>query len=560
MNCGIGGALDGLRRGQLAVLLQHPLVGQTFDGDARVLCGGYGAYQIIARTESPDDLGHNVRVQARGSGHPVVHQALQHRLGQVQQAQFGDVQAACPQGRRVDDLVTGTGLCSDQEGGVHPDRVFRRTPQGVGKFLFQLGQVPLAVRVGGEVAELGQALGHTVEGPAALAAQDILSKQRHRVFGLGVQPPLGFQQAALDTPHLGDGHKQRIDAGVDRTLDRLRRNDRRDRVVRREPVGQELPGTIDRLGQDLLTRLHLDLGTAPLGLALELLDLPATAIVQPLHIAQATGLQRLDRLLGGLHPQGLILREGLRRHTRLLRGFKQRHHAAALLGQFDFLGGGQHAVEHPTHLVGEGAGLGVGGQEGLEVLVHIEQPGPELLEIGLQLDAGGPALEQIGLEGLGGALVIGPALLKPHTVPLRDLRLGRALDTVPGHQPGDIVDDLLLAGAKIRLGHELSRQGDVVLEEKMSGFMQEGGQVGLLEQRDEVGRRIERAAGTLPLVKLPGTEVPPGFCPRHHRRHLRLHHIKHPRPQAAEQTGEVLHLSGRHPPIIDDDDRGGVSH
>ena len=133
--------------------------------------------------------------------------------------------------------------------------------------------------------------------------------------------------------------------------------------------------------------------------------------MQPAHVAQATRLQILDGLGGGIDAERLVGGKFLGRHAGLFRRGEQRHHAAPLLGQGDLLVGGEQAVEHAPHLVGQ---FDV---QVLELAVDANQPGAEALEQPLQFDAGGFAFEQIRLEAARELLVIAALLLEVEVVP-----------------------------------------------------------------------------------------------------------------------------------------------
>ena len=189
--------------------------------------------------------------------------------------------------------------------------------------------------------------------------------------------------------------------------------------------------------------------------------------MQPAHVAQASRLQILDGLGGGIHAERLVGGEFLRRHAGLFRRGEQRHHAAALLGQGDLLVGCEQAVEHAPHLVGE---FDV---QRLQLSIDRQQPGAEALEQPLQFDAGSFALEQVRLETTRELLVIGALFLEVEVVPL-----GQVLDAEPAQQRVVVGKDLTLSRLEgihaENLGFLLQLGGDVRLhfQEEVAGLVQ----------------------------------------------------------------------------------------
>ena len=223
---------------------------------------------------------------------------------------------------------------------------------------------------------------------------------------------------------------------------------------------EKFPRPVKRLRHDFLADFHLHRCARFLGLALQLLDDPAAGVVQPLHVAQAAGLQILDRFVRGIDAEGLVSGELLDRHAGLLGRLEQRHQAAPLLGDLDLLVRRQHAVEHAAHLVRQ---FDV---QVLQFAVDVQHPGSEALEQTLHLDARGFTLEQIRLETAGELFVIAAAFLEIEVAPL-----SQVADTEPLQQRIRVVEQLLLAGCAPFQPDDPAGDVELRFEEEVAGFV-----------------------------------------------------------------------------------------
>ena len=343
------------------------------------------------------------------------------------------------------------------------------------ELLFEHGRVNLTVSVRNQVPRLDQFLGHGFDAVAFLA-QHVQTEARLRAALFLAEAPQGFHIGTVQAAQFGDGLEQVIYLGIQRA-GLLRRLDHRHLVLSGHLVGQELPDPVHGALRHLLAHLHLDLGAALLGLCLQCLQPLATCVAQPLHVADAARLQVCRGVSRGLCVQQLVGGEFLHRHACLLCGCEQWQHAAPLLGQLDLLVGGQHAVERAAHLVGQ---LDV---QRLQLLVDVQQPCAEALEQAVHLDVRSLALEQVGLEAARKLLVVAAALLEVQVVPLVQVTQAKPL-----HHGLHVAHDALLAIRQLLAGIHLRLKlvGHVQahLQEEVAGFVQEGAQVGILEQVD----------------------------------------------------------------------------
>ena len=252
---------------------------------------------------------------------------------------------------------------------------------------------------------------------------------------------------------------------------------------------QELHGLVDRL----LVHLRGDLvahGLAQrLGGLLQLLELAASGVVQPLQIAQRAGLQLLDGLGLLLLQRGLVLGPRLWLHPGVFSAPEQRLELTHGLRRGDGLVGGDHPVEDSSHLRVQTRAL-VGGEHLLQAAVDADQPGAEAAEHALQLCARGLALEQVLLERLGNRLVRFSARVE---------RLSQPLSRGAG--VADVIEQRLHVGDDLCRRIGLRGERGLHLEEEVPGLVQEAREVRLLQQRDIQRAGVECGAGLAGLVE-----------------------------------------------------------
>ena len=308
---------------------------------------------------------------------------------------------------------------------------------------------------------------------------------------LRVQPPLRLELGPIDAAQLGHGHEERVERGIDHLRVGLRARELGQAVVGGQLAGEELPGAIDGLAQYLAARFHLHLPAQRCGLFLQALECARARAGQPLHVAHATGAEIFLRGLGRILAERLVGGELILGHAGLLRAGKERHQAARLLGGLDRLVGGQHAVEHAAHVVGERARGRVAREEVLDAAIHVQQPGAEPAEHRLQLDARGIAFGQVQLEGLGELLVIGALFLEVERAPLVQVAQAEPL-----HQRLHVAQHAALALGELVgvVGLHAGRHVGHHFEEEVAGLVQEGREIGRLQQGDRVGCGVEAAA------------------------------------------------------------------
>ncbi len=155
------------------------------------------------------------------------------------------------------------------------------------------------------------------------------------------------QRLAIQAAQLGDGLEKAVHRRVNRFA-ALRLPGQL--ILVGHLAGQQIPRLIHRLRQHIHARHCPHLRALRLGLLLQLLQHPAAGISQPLHVADAIGLQFINGGLRRLIAQLLVVGEFGRGHTCIHRVGKQRQHPARLLGQLYFLLGRQHPVEYGAHL------------------------------------------------------------------------------------------------------------------------------------------------------------------------------------------------------------------
>ena len=394
-------------------------------------------------------------------------------VGQADLGECCTVEPPSHQPLDIDHLVARAHVLQRVE--VGRARILRGAAQLLEEAVLELARVPVgAALVGVEIAVLHQRGAHVVDAAPAVAAQDVLAETLLGDLLLRVQPPLRLELGPVDAAQLGHGHEERVERGINHIRVGLRARELGQAVVGGQLAGEELPGAIDGLAQHLAPGFHLHLLAQRGGLFLQALQRARARAGQPLHVAHATGAELFLCGLGRILAERLVGGELLLSHAGLLRAGKERHQAARLLGGLDRLIGGQHAVEHAAHVVGDRARGRVAREEILDAAVHVQQPGAEPAEQRLQLDARGVALGQVQLEGLGELLVIGALFLEVERAPLVQVAQAEPL-----HQRLHVAQHAALALGELVgvVGLHAGRHVDHRLKEEVAGFVQKRGQI-----------------------------------------------------------------------------------
>ncbi len=180
-------------------------------------------------------------------------------------------------------------------------------------------------------------------------------------------------------------------------------------------TAQELHRAVERGGVDLGRHLVAHLSARGVGLLLQFLQRAAAGVVQPLHVAHAARLKRLQRVLLRFVVE-ILVRAPLRfRHVSGLGRIEQRRGALHGLLVGDGVRGGEHAVEHAAHFIRE-FHVQVG-----QRAVHVDHPCAETLEGAAQVFARGFAFEQIGFEPARELLMVLALLVQRHGAPRGDV-------------------------------------------------------------------------------------------------------------------------------------------
>ena len=407
---------DGFRCRQFAVALQHDAVGELTHRGFGFGRGKQGLYQRVAGIVNGVAVG--------------IHDQLRQQVG-VDAAFFLHFAAEGGNLRVVVTHLRQAGIVQTEGGQVVQVRVFSGfADAGVWLVAVAVLRVAAPLRLEHfievveavalrEVAVLHERLPHAVEALSAFAAQHEKARFDRADFVGGVKAPGAFDVRTVDAAQFGNGGKEVVV---------FRRN-----VVRPRPLvagdggigvhfaGEHLPDAIDRLRHDGAARLDFCFAAQDFRLFVFRL--------------QRLVFQAGNRLGVGEHPQAhfveggvarplkltLVVGELLRRHPRRFRCGKQRAHRAVLFGKLYRLVAGKQAVEHLAHVVVECDA------EAAPVAVDGKQPGAGAREDALQFHVRRLARHQVGFKLFGDVLVMTPALLQRHLVPVvqRQLRLAQ---------------------------------------------------------------------------------------------------------------------------------------
>ena len=409
----VGRARHRLGVGNLAVALQHALIGYAIDHHARALGLGQRLDHRVGVGEAKH-VGNDARVQAFGVGHAQLRQTcvlLGVRILDRGGVQFAGIQRSV--GWRCRPSV-GLGW---------------RSRLGILLVIVQHGPLDVQINPG---AVLRQPLAFDQTGVlAGLWGDARRFPGRRTQAGLGGGLMLGAR--LLPHPH------RLLVLGVHL-------------VWQRGGVapGQEGPGPVDRLAHHL--RAHLALNSlAGLGaLLLHGLQAGRAQPIHPCHVLERLPRQRLNGLLGGVLALRLVGRPFLGRHARLLWRVEQRHVLSCQLSLVDCVLAGDHAVKHPAHLRREISRCA------LERLVHVDHPGPKAREQAAHLQRWRLAAHEVGLPAGGELLMQCALLVHAHAVPLVQIT-----DAAPLQQGSHV-------GLDLRVRVCLSRQVRHRVEEEVA--------------------------------------------------------------------------------------------
>ena len=475
--------IDGFRCRQFAVALQHDAVGKIAHGGFRFGRGEQRLHQRVAGIIDGVAVG--------------IHDQLRQQVG-MDAAFFLHFAAEGGNLRVVVTHLRQAGIVQAKRGQVVQVRVFSgfadtgvwlvavavlrvAAPLRLEKFVEVVEAVALR-----EVAVLHERLPHAVEALSAFAAQHEKARFDRADFVGGVKAPGAFDVRTVDAAQFGNGGKEVVV---------FRRN-----VVRPRPLvagdggigvhfaRQHLPDAIDRLRHDGVARLDFCFAVQDFRLFVFRL--------------QRLVFQATNRLGIGEHPQAhfiqggvarplkltLVVGELLRRHPRRFRRGKQRHHRTVLLGDLYRLIAGKHPVEHLAHVVVECDA------EAAPVAINGEQPGAGAREDALQLHVGRLARHQVGFKLFGDVLVMTPALFQRHLVPVVQRKLRLAQQGIGVFEQADFALGERATTGGVVAGAQVVGDAGQGFKVEMPQLVDEGGEVGFLQERNGVGRWIEGAA------------------------------------------------------------------
>ena len=329
-------------------------------------------------------------------------------------------------------------------------------------------------------------LPHSVKALSAFAAQHEKARFDRADFVVGVKAPGAFNVRTVDAANFGNGGKEVV--VFRRHVVRPRTFVAGDGGIGAHLSGKHLPDAIDRLRHDGAARLDFCFAAQDFRLFIFRLQRPV--------------FQAANRLGVGVHPQAhfiqggvarplklaLVVGELLRRHPRRFRCGKQRHHRTVLLGDLYRLVAGEHPVEHLAHVVVE---LHI---ERGQFFVHREQPGAQAREDALQFHRRRLALHQVGFELARHGFVVVSAFFQRHLVPVVQRVACLADEGVHVLQYLDFALGERAAARGIVARAQLVGDADKGFKVEMPQLVDEGGEVGFLQERYGVGIRVEGAA------------------------------------------------------------------